>query len=55
MLAELVDEYVTVPPKVVAARLKPPELTARDAMAPNVIVLEAALTEIVIVLVTPEK
>jgi hypothetical protein len=55
MLAELVDEYVTIPPNAVAVRLKPPEFTARDEIDPNVIAFEAALTDMVIVLVTPEK
>jgi hypothetical protein len=52
---EVADEYVTVPPSAVAVRLKLPEDTAREAIDPNVIAFEAALTEMVIVFVIPVR
>ena len=55
MLADVAVEYVIVPPSAVAARLKLPEFTVRDVIDPNVIELDAALTEIVMVLVTPDR
>jgi hypothetical protein len=44
-----------VPPKAVAARLNIPDVSARVEIDPNVMLLRAALTEIVIVFVTPER